>query len=50
MANRARGAGDFYKPDAYYNGIDWTTDVLLEQIKRYKKPLVVTGGLTLTRV
>lgn len=31
--NRARGAGDFYKPDVAYNGIDWTTDVLLEQIK-----------------
>ncbi|NMF47576.1 peptidase [Pseudoalteromonas arctica] len=31
--NRARGAGDFYKPDVAYNGIDWTTNVLLEQIK-----------------
>ena len=33
--NRARGAGDFYKPDVAYNGIDWTTNVLLEQIKKY---------------
>ena len=31
--NRARGAGDFYKPDVAYNGLDWTTNVLLEQIK-----------------
>ncbi len=31
--NRARGAGDFYKPDVAYNAIDWTTNVLLEQIK-----------------
>ncbi len=31
--NRARGAGDFYKPDVAYKGIDWTTNVLLEQIK-----------------
>ncbi|XQF91427.1 hypothetical protein ACOBV8_21165 (plasmid) [Pseudoalteromonas espejiana] len=31
--NRARGAGDFYKPDVADNGIDWTTDVLLEAIK-----------------
>ena len=32
--NRARGAGDFYKPDIAYNDIDWTTNILLEQIKR----------------
>ena len=32
--NRARGAGDFYKPDIAYNGVDWTTNILLEQIKR----------------
>jgi len=31
--NRARGAGSYYKPDIAYNGIDWTTNVLLEQIK-----------------
>ncbi|PLT24216.1 S41 family peptidase [Pseudoalteromonas sp. MelDa3] len=31
--NRARGAGAYYKPDVAYNGIDWTTNVLLEQIK-----------------
>ncbi|MBB1336624.1 S41 family peptidase [Pseudoalteromonas sp. SR44-2] len=31
--NRARGAGAYYKPDIAYNGIDWTTNVLLEQIK-----------------
>lgn len=31
--NRARGAGDFYKPDVAYKGLDWTTNVLLEQIK-----------------
>jgi len=31
--NRARGAGAYYQPDIAYNGIDWTTNVLLEQIK-----------------
>ncbi|MBH0044036.1 S41 family peptidase [Pseudoalteromonas sp. SWXJZ10B] len=33
--NRARGAGAYYKPDIAYNGIDWTTNRLLEQIKKY---------------
>jgi len=31
--NRARGKGDYYKPDIAYNDIDWTTDKLLEKIK-----------------
>jgi len=32
--NRARGKGDYYKPDIAYNDIDWTTDKLLEKIKQ----------------
>jgi len=35
--NRACGAGDFYKPDEAYNGLDWTANVLLEQIKNVIK-------------
>lgn len=33
--NRSRGEGAYYKPDIAYNGIDWTTSLLLEQIKKY---------------
>jgi len=33
--NRARGKGDYYKPDIAYNDIDWTTNLLLKQIKMY---------------
>ena len=32
--NRARGKGDYYKPDIAYNDINWTTDKLLEKIKQ----------------
>lgn len=31
--NRAREKGDYYKPDIAYSGIDWTTGLLLEEIK-----------------
>jgi hypothetical protein len=42
--NRARGKGDYYKPDIVCNGIKWTTDTLLQQLKNHltsnkKKPL-----------
>lgn len=32
--NRARGNGDFYQPDIPFNEVEWTTEAILEGIKK----------------